>query len=1518
MKFFLSLVLLFFCQAGWVFGSNSPRLNVTETVVIDTRNVSFLSLRCEGTEALNWNWTTGLPADDEILKIEHTMHHSSDYPYVSTFTITHPDIIDTGYYYCFYNGAGNLATDVVKATSTYVYVHDGNTGLIQSNGFDHIVVTTSEKFVLDCRTTLPDIEVKLFKNDEEITSEVQWDSRVGFVRRNLVIQDSGPYRCRSEFGDVMDYLVDIIPGSDTVPKPAIEWAANQHFVVGYDIILNCSLIWKDNVVFRWELPNPYANFNQRRSTQNRSNSTYEVSTLHIKNVTIKDSGEYKCKVTAKGSNPNEEKKMIIIKETQNPYINLSSVPEVKLDEGDTLRWKTEVYAFPSNPQIIYRNWRGKEVVETDRVTTEHSMNDAESWLRIKNASVIDFGQYTIEVSSNDETVRKSMSVFVYIRSKPHVTLYRIPASIDVGEIINASCISRGYPLPEVDWMFQACPNGPQDCRASFERMEVRDPVVSEPDPGNVKIVTAPFSLKSSGYLKCSATNENGIGTAIYAISISDIDGNFVFRHIGQNKTTEITRRSQQLEIIENDDFYLECGAVRFSYKRVSLESPELPVKEKVSNYTLAKYVEANKVAMNFEATYRCTAERHAKVDLEVREVTFKVYKEQMVTFTEDANLRPEGVELEIQENKPFTLNCTVTGMPRPVVKWYKDGELLTQYSEFFDGTTFFNNNEQSIEFTYIFEQKHVGTYSCHAKNRLGVLEGSLTITVPAPGLSTATKIGLAFAFIGILILIVVVFVLVRRVKEERKFRKSFRKNELYLFEKGNIGQLNPDCTADEQAELLPYSPEWEIQRDDITLGRQLGAGAFGRVIKATVTGLFDDEPKTTVALKMCKSQSDQSHVQALTRELKVMIHLGKHLNIVNLMGANTVNVGKGELWILVEYCRYGNLLSFMHRHRKNFVNQINPATGKIDSMKIVQEASTPLSPVSQGTRIGYQPTPITDMDGYLAPTPTKFNLASVPRGHHNPSSPPQSPTSVTGSSNGSSRPEGLPQHYVDNPGYNKGFIRSVSESQPGEMHPAFGVTSSSTSGGSRISDARNSKGSHTPSDQRSVGYYRENQQIVNTDMTLLHSSASPMSPMSNFPLSPTDSNHVSDLGVDSQGNPFTFDTGLIPGITAPFTTSDLVSWGWQVAQGMEYLSRRKVLHGDLAARNLLLADNNVVKISDFGLSRDMYKKDIYMKKGDDLMPIKWMSIEAIRDRIFSVQSDVWAYGVTLWELFTLGSTPYPGVEVNKDFLTFLEDGNRMDRPKYANQEIYNLLLECWSVEPLDRPTFSMCADRLGILMLPDLREQYMTMNDPYVLMNEERFQKETDYLNMLSSPDFENLNRKDEPQQHYVNVPGVVGGYRESNYLSMKSPDTVGYSRVGLNHSSVSQELNPSSNSHYLPMSSTRGSDSPMVDVFSPRPAEDSRFSFCPEGSEEPAPSNSPDEEAKEMLALDAPKDQDTENSSLIGGGSHHGSKNSLRDSDKDKTSIKNLESNSARNSVDDHTVPYINLVSHGCDYVNM
>ncbi|XP_064098993.1 vascular endothelial growth factor receptor 1-like [Macrobrachium nipponense] len=97
---------------------------------------------------------------------------------------------------------------------------------------------------------------------------------------------------------------------------------------------------------------------------------------------------------------------------------------------------------------------------------------------------------------------------------------------------------------------------------------------------------------------------------------------------------------------------------------------------------------------------------------------------------------------------------------------------------------------------------------------------------------------------------------------------------------------------------------------------------------------------------MCKMQADTTQITALTQELKIMIHIGKHPNIVNLMGAYTDNVGKGELWILVEYCQHGNLLQFLHFHRHNFENVIDPITDLVIlSGRDGGESISPLSPV---------------------------------------------------------------------------------------------------------------------------------------------------------------------------------------------------------------------------------------------------------------------------------------------------------------------------------------------------------------------------------------------------------------------------------------------------------------------------------------------------------------------------------------------------------------------------------------------
>ncbi|XP_041116100.1 vascular endothelial growth factor receptor 1-like [Polyodon spathula] len=137
----------------------------------------------------------------------------------------------------------------------------------------------------------------------------------------------------------------------------------------------------------------------------------------------------------------------------------------------------------------------------------------------------------------------------------------------------------------------------------------------------------------------------------------------------------------------------------------------------------------------------------------------------------------------------------------------------------------------------------------------------------------------------------------------------------------------------------------------------------------------------------------------------------------------------------------------------------------------------------------------------------------------------------------------------------------------------------------------------------------------------------------------------------------------------PIVMEDLISYSFQVARGMEFLASRKCIHRDLAARNILLSENNVVKICDFGLARDIYKDPDYVRKGDARLPLKWMALESVFDKLYTTQSDVWSYGVLLWEIFSLGASPYPGVQIDEDFCSRLKEGTRMRAPEYATPEM---------------------------------------------------------------------------------------------------------------------------------------------------------------------------------------------------------------------------------------------------------
>lgn len=164
------------------------------------------------------------------------------------------------------------------------------------------------------------------------------------------------------------------------------------------------------------------------------------------------------------------------------------------------------------------------------------------------------------------------------------------------------------------------------------------------------------------------------------------------------------------------------------------------------------------------------------------------------------------------------------------------------------------------------------------------------------------------------------------------------------------------------------------------------------------------------------------------------------------------------------------------------------------------------------------------------------------------------------------------------------------------------------------------------------------------------------------------------------------------------TTSDLVCWTFQVARGMDYLASRKVLHGDLAARNILLCDDNIVKICDFGLARSLYNNENYKKNNETPLPFKWLALESLSDQVFSTYSDIWAFGVTMWEFFSLAQTPYPGIDPNRDLYLKLLNGYRMDKPKYANQRLYDIMLSCWNQKPETRPLFTQLEKQLSALM----------------------------------------------------------------------------------------------------------------------------------------------------------------------------------------------------------------------------
>ncbi|XP_037357561.1 tyrosine-protein kinase Srms [Talpa occidentalis] len=157
----------------------------------------------------------------------------------------------------------------------------------------------------------------------------------------------------------------------------------------------------------------------------------------------------------------------------------------------------------------------------------------------------------------------------------------------------------------------------------------------------------------------------------------------------------------------------------------------------------------------------------------------------------------------------------------------------------------------------------------------------------------------------------------------------------------------------------------------------------------------------------------------------------------------------------------------------------------------------------------------------------------------------------------------------------------------------------------------------------------------------------------------------------------------------------LLSFANQVAEGMSYLEARRIVHRDLAARNVLVGDDLACKVADFGLAR-LLKDDVYSPSSGSKIPIKWTAPEAASYRVYSQKSDVWSFGVLLYEVFTYGQCPYQGMS-NHETLRQVVRGYRLPRPPACPTEVYGLMLGCWKGSPEERPAFVALQEKLGAI-----------------------------------------------------------------------------------------------------------------------------------------------------------------------------------------------------------------------------
>uniref|UniRef100_A0A4W6DFU1 Vascular endothelial growth factor receptor 3 n=1 Tax=Lates calcarifer TaxID=8187 RepID=A0A4W6DFU1_LATCA len=1034
---------------------------------------------------------------------------------------------DTGYYRCYYKDVKAII-DGTTAVSVYVFVRDPENPFLKRDDIETIFISRPSTHVtVPCLVTVPDLNVTLHSLPYPLdNSKMTWDNKQGWSIPTQIAETALTVGCTATLGGKSfrsAHYVFLTTGSKVYdvklfPEDPVE------LIVGEALTLNCTATveFDTGVNIQWSYPGKQTNswVDTKPHREALSHATEAVSILTIHSVNVTDTGSYICNVTSTATTQIQQTQVIVHGKHQFRAVHI-------------------YYLI-----FLYFNRSLYSKLKKMKIHLNHA-------LEIKDVCLEDSGRYTVVLKNSAAALERRLNITLVVNVPPQIHEKEVadPSSpYPSGSSQTLTCTAYGIPAPNISWQWRAwgpcvlnstqnrkgrsdriadCQNwqdiNSENATNEIEAIETSTEVVD----GRQKIVSR-LQIRNASVsvmYKCSAENKVGKDERPIYFYVTTIPEGFSMyvqpseNPLEQEKVSlycsadnytydqlqwyRLDPRALQEE--QGKPQELDCRSVHLYANRLDGQlSFQEPSNSWVLDFTIPS------IRLQDEGHYVCEAQSRRSRE---KQCLFRYIS---VKALEAPRYKRSLTNQTVNVTESLRMECDVEGRPLPRLSWFKDNQPLHQMS----GIQLQDSN-RTLSIQRVREED-AGLYTCTACNQRGCVHSSAAVrvigSIDKANVEIVILIGTGVIAVFFWALLILIFCNVNPADIKTGYLSI-------IMDPGEV-------PLDEQCEYLPYdSSQWEISRDRLQLGKVLGHGAFGKVIEASIYGISKSNSLDTVAVKMLKDGATASEHKALMSELKILIHIGNHLNVVNLLGACTKP--NGPLMVIVEYCKYGNLSNFLRAKREFF----------------------------------------------------------------------------------------LP--------------------------------------------------------------YR-----VSKNCILIFPSVTALS-LSLF-LSP-----VEDLWK------------------TPLTIEDLICYSFQVARGMDFLASRKCIHRDLAARNILLSENNIVKICDFGLARDIYKDPDYVRKGNARLPLKWMAPESIFDKVYTSQSDVWSFGVLLWEIFSLGASPYPGVQIDEEFCKQLKDGVRMRAPETASPEIYGIMLACWQGEPKERPTFPALVQILGDLLqdnsLPDGKD-YIPLN----------------------------------------------------------------------------------------------------------------------------------------------------------------------------------------------------------------